>query len=151
MLFPIAFATVWGATIVPLVMLVSLAFERLQAARRLARLDHDVPYETRLQAEHEARQSRNVPIRHIEWRDFASPRAVVPATLATLLALTTAAGRGMVRFRTAYRRNRVRYLVVALAKIGCEVWLCLCEFDLVLTCDSLDRDDARNRRRISGR
>ncbi len=88
MLFPIAFATVWGATIVPLVMLVSLAFERLQAARRLSRLDPDAPYETRLQAEHEARQSRNVPIRHIEWRDFASPRAVVPATLATFLALT---------------------------------------------------------------
>lgn len=88
MLFTIAFATVWGATIVPLVMLVSLAFERLQAARRLARLDPDAPYETRLQAEHEARQSRNVPTRHIEWCDFASPRAVVPATLATLLALT---------------------------------------------------------------
>ena len=88
MLFTIAFATVWGATIVPLVMLVSLAFERLQAARRLARLDPDEPYEARLQAEHEARQSRNVPTRHIEWRDFASPRAVVPATLATLLALT---------------------------------------------------------------
>ena len=88
MLFPIAFATVWGATIVPLVMLVLLAFERLQAARRLARLDPDAPYETRLQAEHEARQSRSVPTRHIEWRDFASPRAVVPATLAILLALT---------------------------------------------------------------
>ena len=88
MLFPIAFATVWGATIVPLVMLVLLAFERLQAARRLARLDPDAPYETRLQAEHEARQSRSVPTRHIEWRDFASPRAVVPATLALLLALT---------------------------------------------------------------
>ena len=88
MLFPIAFATVWGATIVPLVMLVSLAFERLQAARRLARLDPDAPYETRLQAEHEARQSRKVPIRHIEWRDFASPRAILPAMLALLLALT---------------------------------------------------------------
>ena len=88
MLFPIAFATVWGATIVPLVMLASLAIERLQAARRLTRLDPDAPYETRLQAEHEARQSRNVPTRHIEWRDLASPRAVVPATLALLLALT---------------------------------------------------------------
>ena len=89
MLFPIAFATVWGATIMPLVMLVSLAFERLQAARRLARLDPDAQYETRLQAEHEARQRRNMPTRHIEWRDLASPRAVVPATLAILLALTS--------------------------------------------------------------
>ena len=131
MLFPIAFATVWGATIVPLVMLVSLAFERLQAARRLARLDPDAPYETRLQAEHEARQSRSVPTRHIEWRDFASPRAVVPATLAILLALTPplAAGWsdvglligviGSITWWSHLQRSGVRYAATYASAVWC--------------------------------
>ena len=82
------YATVFGAMVVPLIMLGWLLMERRHAARRLARLDTEAPYETRRRAEHEAKQNRNVPTRHIEWRDLASPRAIVPATLATLLALT---------------------------------------------------------------
>lgn len=88
MLFLVALLTVWGAIVVPLVMLGALFFERWQAARRLARLDSDAPYETRLRAVREATRSREVAIRRIAWRDLASPRFVIPAALAVLLALT---------------------------------------------------------------
>lgn len=88
MLFLVALFTVWGAIVVPLVMLGALFFERWQAARRLARLVTDAPYETRLRAVREATRSREVTIRRIAWRDLASPRFVIPAALAVLLALT---------------------------------------------------------------
>lgn len=88
MLFVVVLFTVWGAIIVPLVMLGAMLSERWQAARRLARLDSDAPYETRLRAIHEETRRREVTIRRIAWRDLASPRFVIPAALAVLLDLT---------------------------------------------------------------
>lgn len=88
MLFVVVLFTVWGAIIVPLVMLGAMLSERWQAARRLARLDSDAPYETRLRAIHEETRGREVTIRRIAWRDLASPRFVIPAALAVLLDLT---------------------------------------------------------------
>ena len=88
MFYILAILNSWGAMIVPLILFVTLAFERWQAARRLSELDADAPYETRRRAEHAARLGRALETRRFEWRDLASPRAIVPGVLAVLLALT---------------------------------------------------------------
>lgn len=88
MFYLLSCALVWGATIAPLILFGTLLLERRQAARRLAKLDANAPYETRRRAEHEARLGRTLETRRFEWRDLASPRAIVPGVLAVLLALT---------------------------------------------------------------
>ena len=88
MFYLLSCALVWGATIAPLILFGTLLLERRQAARRLAKLDADAPYETRRRAEHEARLGRTLETRRFEWYDLASPRAIVPGVLAVLLALT---------------------------------------------------------------